>query len=143
MDEYGMRLGETATRRRSYGTAMTKVHKAPDNKEWISAIESISADGRVITPLLIYKGVHTMADWFPATGEVEVAFTATRTAYSNAEVFCDWFRDVFLPETKPPTEDTWRLLIMDGHLSHTSDEVIDLAWNTPWCSLFPPLTART
>ncbi|SPO28681.1 related to transposase [Ustilago trichophora] len=40
-----------------------------------------------------------------------------------------WLETIFEPETRPSTPSTWRLLIIDGHKSHTSEPFLDLCWN--------------
>src|SRR5262249_7088572 len=67
--------------------------------------------------------------WFPTnTQSVGVAFAVTKTAFVNSDLIFDWFRDIFLPDTKPANPSTWRLLLFDGHVSHLTDKLIDLAW---------------
>jgi hypothetical protein len=36
-----------------------------------------------------------------------------------------WLKTVFIPYTQPK-DDQWRILIMDGHKSHTSVEFMDV-----------------
>lgn len=33
-----------------------------------------------------------------------------------------WLEQIFIPDTKPADEDQWRLLILDGHKSHSTEE---------------------
>jgi 4-hydroxybenzoate polyprenyltransferase len=45
----------------------------------------------------------------------------------NAEIMEGWFRDIFLPETKPPVASLWRILILDGIRAHCTSAVMNLA----------------
>ena len=49
-----------------------------------------------------------------------------------------WLTEVFIPHTKPDNEDQWRLLILDGHGSHKSEEFLLLCLiNKIWILFLP------
>ena len=106
------------------------------DREWISIVHAVSASGRSTTPVVIFKGTSLQAQWFP-DGFPDWHFTYSTNGWTCSEIALHWLKKVFLPETKP-TEDRWRLLILDGHSTH---ENIDFMWEcfqNKVCLLFLP-----
>ena len=67
MDETGYAIGttqssqvlvvlETGSNRKYYGEGQKVVKKVPGRQEWVTAIECVSATGRISPPLMIFKG---------------------------------------------------------------------------------------
>ena len=45
--------------------ARTKIYTMdPGNREWVTILECINATGRVLQPLVIFKGVDVQQQWF-------------------------------------------------------------------------------
>jgi hypothetical protein len=67
VDETGMQIGETNSGIVA-GTAMTSYSERikSDNTTWSSVIESVSADGRRLTPCVVFTGKNLQGQWFPA-----------------------------------------------------------------------------
>ncbi|KER00491.1 hypothetical protein AUEXF2481DRAFT_34698 [Aureobasidium subglaciale EXF-2481] len=65
--------------------------------------------GGFIRPLVIFKGAAPQSTWFPV---------------NTPDYHLHWLQTIFKLETRPNTG-TWRLLILDGHGSHTA---IDFLW---------------
>jgi len=40
--------------------------KTPQNREWVSILEAISASGQSIRPLVVFKGANLQTTWFAA-----------------------------------------------------------------------------
>ncbi|RYO76737.1 hypothetical protein DL764_010281 [Monosporascus ibericus] len=92
---------------------------------WISVIACISADGRALPPLIIFSGVNVQQQWFPDTEDQPYEdwyFTASSNGWTNTDIGLKWLREVFIPHTKPANPREWRLLIIDGHNSYTTEE---------------------
>jgi hypothetical protein len=51
-------------------------------------------------------------------------FTATNKGWINRVVTLEWLEDVFIPWTKLQDHSQRRLLILDGHDSHTTTDFI-------------------
>jgi len=51
--------------------------------EHISVVESISADGMVIAPLIIVKGLIIQARWFADIQNSDIAIGVSDSGYSN------------------------------------------------------------
>ena len=61
--------------------------------------------GQVSDPLIIFKGLSIQQQWIP--------------------IAIEWLREVFLPLTAPSDPSEWRLLVIDGHHTHTT---VDFMW---------------
>lgn len=94
-------------------------------REWISVIACISATGRALPPLIIFSGVNVQQQWFPNTEDQPYEdwyFTTSSNGWTNTEIGLKWLKEVFIPNTNPPNPEEWRLLLVDGHNSHTTEE---------------------
>ncbi|KAI8417406.1 hypothetical protein FOFC_03719 [Fusarium oxysporum] len=76
-------------------------------RTWTSIIECISAVGVVLHPLVIFKAKSIQEQWF-------------RREF--LEKHLEWLEKVFLPQTAPADPADARLLIVDGHGSHATEE---------------------
>jgi hypothetical protein len=66
MDEIGITLGICTNTRVLRDARRKKAYiKSPENREWVLIIESISADGRKLRCLTIFKGKALQTSWFP------------------------------------------------------------------------------
>jgi len=65
MDESGIALG-VCNNHRVIGTASTTsiFKKTPENREWVSIIETISATGVRLQSTVIFKGQNLYTRWF-------------------------------------------------------------------------------
>ncbi|KAI1004041.1 hypothetical protein K3495_g4170 [Podosphaera aphanis] len=98
--------------------------KAPEDREWVSIVETISDDGRRTRPLIIFKGAAPQSNWF----EQEVSdwiYTTSQIGWTANRIAMGWLKTIFLPETKPRDQTCWRILLVDGHESHTN---VDFQW---------------
>src|SRR4029434_5234741 len=97
-------------------------------RAWTSLIECISALGVALPPAVIYKGGDVQQQWFPVEKDEfkDWLFTATEKGWTNRDVALEWLQRVFIPLTRPQDPTQARLLILDGHDSHTTD---DFMWN--------------
>ncbi|KAM5342380.1 hypothetical protein ACJ41O_013346 [Fusarium nematophilum] len=141
MDEFGVMEGQGHN-----GLVLGSSHKKvilmknPGSRSWITIIECISADGRLLTPLVIFKGKSVQQQWFPE----ELAFlndwnfTATETGWTDNKIALTWLRDIFIPETRPEKPDEKRLLILDGHGSHATADFMFECYRNGIYLLFLP-----
>ena len=65
MDESSIALG-AYTNSIAIGDASKKktLVQSPNDREWVSIVEAVSALGRSIRPLVIFKGKHPQSTWF-------------------------------------------------------------------------------
>lgn len=100
----------------------TTILKGSQSREWTSFIECVSADGRLLDPGIIFKGKALQEQWF--TKEVlrlapNWRLITSPKGWTNHEIGLKWLEEVFDQQTRPEDESEARLLIMDGHKSHT------------------------
>lgn len=125
MDETGIALGICTNTRVLADARKKKAYiKSPENREWVSIIESISADGRKLRPLTIFKGQSLQTTWFPSDEVPDWLYTTSENGWTLNLIGLKWLESIFLPSTRPDI-DRYRLLILDGHGSHIS---IDFLW---------------
>jgi 4-hydroxybenzoate polyprenyltransferase len=100
------------------------IMKNPGSRTWTTIIECISALGRALTPLVILKGKTLQRSWFPEKLTLldNWDFTAREKGWTNDEIALRWLKTIFIPQTKPTKKGDKRLLIIDGHGSHASDD---------------------
>jgi hypothetical protein len=115
------------------------------NRSWISIVECIGTDGTNLSPLVIYTGAKVQAQWFhdafSPSDYKEISkwkFDSTKTGYSNCEIALWWLKDVFIPQTAPKDPSEWRLLFLDGHESHVSDDFMWECYNSKIWLIYPP-----
>jgi len=114
------------------GTADHKAlqKKQPGGRTWTSFIECISATGRFLPPLVIFRGKTVQQQWFPTDLQPfkHWKFTATPKGWTDNETSLKWLKNVFIPLTKPASPDQKRLLVIDGHGSHVTAEYMYKAY---------------
>jgi transposase len=127
MDETGFAEGETRAGKVA-GSAESRyaIVTSSDVTTWVTAAECISAAGKVITPAVILSGEHLQGQWLPE-GELPCALASQPKGWMNADIMLCWFRDIFLPETKPEIASLWRILLLDGVKSHVNEDLMQLA----------------
>jgi hypothetical protein len=104
--------------------------KQDGSREFISILACISAVGKWIPPLLIYKGESgdLMSSWVDdVTTDSQAHFTTSSNGWSNNAIGLAWLKQVFERYTKPPRITQKRLLIVDGHSSHVNMAFVDWA----------------
>ncbi|CAN0288422.1 unnamed protein product, partial [Pylaiella littoralis] len=100
-------------------------------RENTTVVATISADGHTWAPTIIFKGQRLQADWFVERNGPEGAkYTCTDSSFMQGDVFIAYLKffhkqlgDRGLLDGKP------HILLLDGHASHVSVEVIRLAMN--------------
>ena len=71
------------------------------NREWVSLIACICADGTALTPAVILTGNQVGAGWRDELDEDEKAFVAvSEKGWTSEELGLRWLEDVFEPETE-------------------------------------------
>ncbi|KAK6063722.1 transposase [Seiridium cupressi] len=84
----------------------TKI-KSSQGRLWTTLIETVRANGTILTPGIIFKGTEMQQQWF----------------LDEFKAIADWhLEDVYLPQTTPKDPSDARLIILDRHGSHRSDE---------------------
>jgi hypothetical protein len=124
-DETGFAMGlisaqEVVTRAEYYSR---RALLQPRNREWVTAIEAISADGYSLPLCVIFKGQLYIAGWFelpdlPRDWRIEVS----NNGWTTDQIGLRWLEKLFIPSTNTRMRGRYRLLILDGHGSHLTPE---------------------
>ena len=125
MDESGFAVGTSQSSRVLVNIREHSSWKIINGRqEWITAIECVSAAGVAIPPLVIFKAKHTNTSWIPADTPLDWRFSTSNSGWTSDSHAYEWLTTVFEPSTKLADPTQRRLLIMDGHGSHITANVI-------------------
>ncbi|KAM5528615.1 transposase [Fusarium oxysporum f. sp. phaseoli] len=94
----------------------------PGNREWITVIEGISAEGQSIPPFIIGADKDHLANWYQECdlpGDWVIALS--ENGWTNNKLGLEWLKH-FNRATAKRSVGSYRLLILDGHESHHSIE---------------------
>ncbi|KAF5323198.1 hypothetical protein D9758_016723 [Tetrapyrgos nigripes] len=117
MDETNLQRGNLATQRVAKVWGKKMAHKQGGaNKEMITAIVTIGANGEALAPTLIFKGEHIYDRWIQ-DNPTNATFATSLNGWTDQEVCKEWLRDVFEPATQEKANGQLRVLYMDGHSS--------------------------
>jgi hypothetical protein len=119
-DETGFRIGvgraHTVICKRRKGHNHRLYLNDPDNREMITCVETICADGSSIPPMVILSAIIHQEKWYTnLPGDYLIG--VSDTGYSNDVLNLDYIRH-FDKYTKQKTKGAYRLLISDGYNSH-------------------------
>ena len=119
LDEAVFTTGDSTTNSQYVVPNSTPSTVSHDTSELVTVLEMISRTGKIGIPFFIYKGDHQMKSWFPGTIVTKNDYKTSSSEFMNEFVFHEWVSE-YLPEF----DDKWTLLLMNGHLSPTSDRLI-------------------
>jgi hypothetical protein len=111
----------------------------------MTALECVSASGRVLPPLVILQGEGPFDPVsVPDDRECESWHYATSASgWSSNYLGFEWLKTVFLPSTRPTDDAERRLLIVDGHCSHQNGDFIAVCMeNKVDLMILPPHTSH-
>jgi hypothetical protein len=109
-----------------YGPKSARNHNVPtlDDRSHVSMLFTINAAGNSLPPLYIFMGERMQTDLLAHAPPGSSCRFNKESAYMNKEIFLEWFRDIFLVKISASRP---QLLICDGHESHFSLELVELA----------------
>jgi len=109
------------------------------NRELVTVMETVGGDGSVLPPLVIIPGALHMEDWYTKTNlPDDFLLGVSETGYTNDMLAMDWLVH-FEHFSDRRRVGAWRLLLLDGHESHSTREFIEFCDEhkiLPFC--FPP-----
>ncbi|KAK8007228.1 hypothetical protein PG989_001218 [Apiospora arundinis] len=126
MDEHGILEGQGGNGLVVGSSELRSIQqKQPGSRRWTTILEC---------------GKSVQEQWFPQElGEFKGwKFDASNKGWTNDEIAVKWLEDVFIPETAPNDPKDARLLILDGHGSHTTDDFMSLCYQNNIYLLFLP-----
>ena len=143
-DEHGLLEGQ-GSNGLVLGSSMKTLalRKQLGSRYWTTIIECVSATGWVLRPVVIFKGDSVQAQWFQKLLQIpDWNFTASINGWTSNALALRWLQEVFIPETKPAKQEA-RLLIVDGHGSHTTDDFMYSCYiNNIYLLFLPPHTSH-
>ncbi|KAJ2987774.1 hypothetical protein NUW54_g9326 [Trametes sanguinea] len=113
--------------------------------ELVTVVECVCADGSTIQPGIIFSGERLSTDIFMnASVDPHVCISVSPNGWTSNFHCLEWFRQCFIPQaTSRRTSDAPLLLILDGHPSHVTPEMRQLALdNNVHIFLLPPHTTH-
>jgi hypothetical protein len=123
-DETGFMMGIISTAMvvtSSEGRAKVKKIQ-PGNREWVTVIQGVNSQGWNVPPFVVVAGKNHLSSWYQNSGfPPDWVIGVTNNGWTTNEIGIDWIRH-FEKHTKGRTLGRYRLLILDGHESHHSDE---------------------
>lgn len=124
MDETGFRIGVVAGRIVITHLNTKAVYLAdPDNRESLTSVETVCADGTAIPPMLILKGEVLLEKYFDNDLHDQTLLATSPSGYTNDFLAMKYLIH-FHNNTFKKCKGNWRMLIFDGHGSHVSDEFL-------------------
>jgi hypothetical protein len=118
------------------------------NREWVTLLACICADGTALPPGIIYAaaGRAVQQSWVSEIDPKKhsVHFTTSPIGWTNNDLGLTWLEQVFDQYSKPKARRRWRLLIIDGHGSHVTKDFITYCDNNKiLLIIFPPHATHT
>jgi hypothetical protein len=95
----------------------------PKNQLSLTVIESISANGKSIPPLVIVPGQNIMINWFHENMTGNEVVAVSPTGYTNEEICLTWL-DHFIKCNDCGPDKPWRILLIDSATCHKAPEFI-------------------
>ena len=89
----------------------------PGNREWVTAMETIDADGYSLPPGVIFKGKVAVAGWLDNLPK-DWRFQVSNKGGPADEIGLRWLQKLFIPHTNSCTRGRFLLLILGDHGSH-------------------------
>jgi hypothetical protein len=125
MDETGCRIG--VNRNQYVYTYRNRTISMPssNNRELITLVESVSATGASIGPMVIIKAATLLENWAIDLPK-HYLINLTESGYSTDTTTLEWLKN-FHWMTIKHTKGVWRLLLLDGHGSHYTKEFATFA----------------
>lgn len=153
MDEKGFMLGVLSRTRRIFTKAPFQARKKrvaiqDGNREWMTVLACICADGEALPPAVIYQAAsgNIQSSWVEDLddGKHKAYVASSPSGWTSNDLGVAWLKQVFDRHTKPKARQQWRLLILDGHGSHVSMAFIDYCdRNKILLAIFPPHSTHT
>ncbi|KAL9568850.1 hypothetical protein ACKAV7_006995 [Fusarium commune] len=92
----------------------------PGNREWVTVIQAINAEGWAIQPFIVVAGQYHLSHWYEESNlPGDWAIAMTHNGWTDNETGLEWLKH-FNHHTSMRSNGRYRLLILDGHESHHS-----------------------
>ena len=93
----------------------------------VTAIECISADGRYLTPMIIWPASTHRSNWtiFPTPGW---QYACSESGYTDSKISLEWLTHIFDPQKRERANGQPRVLICDGFGTHETLEILEFCF---------------
>lgn len=130
MDEKGCQRGggKKAAQEKYFipRSKMEQYRQSSDNLELVTIIECVCADGTSIKPTFVFSGTEYEAEW--AEVDDKIAVGLSENGWTNNKIGLEWLKKCFVPQAQERnTSGQPILLILDGHGSHETLEMLEYA----------------
>ena len=138
MDEKGARIAVPAGEEVIVPIGIKEMYVGvPENRLSLTVVESISADGTSIPPLIILPGILIMESWFHENMTGHELVTVSPTGYTNEGICMIWL-DHFIKHHNCGPDKEWHILLIDGATCHeASNFIITAKANRIWVVKYP------
>ncbi|KAL5478278.1 hypothetical protein ACEPAI_2462 [Sanghuangporus weigelae] len=127
MDESGCPPANQGVSRVVARAGYKVVHKQGGaNKETVTVLVTICADGTAIDPAIIFKGERLYKRW-TIDNLAQASFAMSPNSWTDQEIAYQWLEKHFEPLTRERAAGCARVLILDGHSSHYSLPFLEFA----------------
>ena len=127
MDETGFRVGIPGGERVLVPNGVLELYTpSPENRTSITIIETVSASGKVIPPVLILEGKKHMESWYHDNLDGDERILLSESGYSNDQLALEWLQH-FILHTRSSRDSSPKVLLLDSHASHRTPEFTMLA----------------
>lgn len=114
MDEKGARIAVPAGKEVIVPIGIKEMYVGvPENRLSLTVVESISADGTSIPPLIIVPGILIMESWFHENMTGHELVTVSPTGYTNEGICMIWL-DHFIKHHNCGPDKEWHILLIDS-----------------------------
>ena len=132
----------------SYKRKLSRQASHDGNREWITLVACICADGTALPPGLILaaESQNIQSTWVSAIDKKKhrVSTAVSPYGWSNDDAGLAWLDQVFKPETLRKAHGKWRLLLLDGHCSHITMDFIKMCIKYRILpAIYPPHSTHT
>jgi hypothetical protein len=126
-DESPLRLGQGSTQTKAASTANPELHCGRNTSRETATIgEFICADGWAPAGCtIIFSGELFMETWADSPLHNGYWIETTPNGFITDETFFDWLVKVFNPATQRRQMGAWRCLVLDGHTTHVTEEILE------------------
>ena len=122
-DETFLPLDESREKAVTVRNAKSVYSQSPGTTEHITMLCCASASGGALPPMIIYPKAFPGGQ-YRFGGPDDTVYARSESGWVDSDLFLQWFKKVFLKYT---VHDQPLLLLVDGHKSHMTLELVDLA----------------
>ncbi|KAI5961630.1 uncharacterized protein KGF55_003947 [Candida pseudojiufengensis] len=99
------------------------------DSDYVTLLETISKSGKVLEPLVLFKGHHLHDDWFiPKGTELSDSmiphwlYHHAPNGFTTESNAVEWLRQIFIPQSNAGPNSEKVVLVLDNHFSHETPE---------------------